>query len=259
MAWTAFPYPDQAYVYDAASLAQAWPRLHLGDCEPFPKKAALVDAWIAFHAGDFQRAAKLGLNVGVDGYSVAHKATCLYANYLEPSETKKYALFDEVAERCDRQKLEQPDNPAGYYWQAYALGRYAQGISIVKALAQGIAPKVRNDLDKAIRLAPQHADAHIALGAYHAEIIGTVGAVIAGLTYGARKEDCYKAFRKGLELDPDSAIGRIEYANAMLLLEGKKKADEAAELYRQAAAFAPIDATERLDVEAGKQRLQEAR
>jgi tetratricopeptide (TPR) repeat protein len=256
MAWTAFPHPDEAYVYDEARLKEAWPQLHLGDCEPFPKKAALVDAWIAFHAGDFQRAYKLGLAVGVDGYTVAHKASCIYANYLEPSEKKKFALFEEVAERCDRQQLEQPDNPAGYYWQAYALGRYAQGISIVKALAQGIAPKIRHDLGKAIDLAPLHADAHVALGAYHAEIIGSVGAMIAGLTYGARKDDCFRAFRCGLELDPDSAIGRVEYANALLLLEGKKKTEEAVALYRQAAALKPQDATERLDVEAAQRRLQ---
>jgi hypothetical protein len=256
MPWTAFPHRDDAYVYSAAELKQAWPQLHRGDCEPFPGKAALVDAWIAFHAGDFARAARLGLDVGVAGYSVAHKATCIHANHLEPNEKKKFALFEEVAERCERQQLEQPDNPAGYYWQAYALGRHAQGISIVKALAQAIAPKIRADLDKAIRLAPAHADAHIALGAYHAEIIGTVGALIAGLTYGARKQDCYKAFEQGLALEPASAIGRIEYAHAMVILEGKKKLAEVATLYREAAALTPHDATERLDVEAAK-RLAE--
>jgi len=250
MAWTAFPQPDDAWVYGAAELKLAWPQLHLGDCEPFPKKPALVDAWIAFHAGHFARAARLGLDVGVEGYSVAHKATCIYANYLEPNERKKFALFDEVAERCDRHQLEQPDNPAGYYWQAYALGRYAQGISIVKALAQGIAPKVRAGLDKAIRLAPAHADAYIALGAYQAEIIATVGALIAGLTYGARKNDCFAAFQKGLALDPESAIGRIEYAHAMLGLEGKKRSDEALLLYRQAGSFKPQDATGWLDIDA---------
>ena len=255
MAWTAFPHMDDAWVYNAAELKLAWPQLHLGDSEPFPKKPALVDAWIAFHAGHFARAARLGLDLGVDGYSVAHKATCIYANYLEPNERKKFALFEEVAERCDRHQLEQPDNPAGFYWQAYALGRYAQGISIVKALAQGIAPKVRAGLDKAIRLAPAHGDAHIALGAYQAEIIATVGALIAGLTYGARKADCYAAFQKGLALDPESAIGRIEYAHAMLGLEGKKRSDEALALYRQAAAFTPHDATGWLDIAAAQAAL----
>ena len=69
MAWTTFPHADEAYVYTAASLKKAWPRLHVGDAEPFPKKAALVDAWIAFHAGDFEAATKMGLAAGVDGYA----------------------------------------------------------------------------------------------------------------------------------------------------------------------------------------------
>ena len=255
MAWTAFPYPDPAYVFDAAGLACAWDQLHLGDAEPFPKNPAVVDAWIAFHAGDFERARKLGLSVACGGYAVAHKATCIYATYLEPSEKRRLELFQEVAERCERQQAEQPDNPAGYFWQAYALGRSAQRISIVKALARGLAPKVHAGLEAAIRLAPMHADAHFALGAYHAEIIGSVGGLIAGLTYGARKDDCYKAFLEGLQLDPGSAVGRIEYANALVLVEGKKKIDDARGLYREAAALAPMDAAERLEVEAAKAKL----
>jgi tetratricopeptide (TPR) repeat protein len=257
MAWTKFPHADDAYVYTAATLKKAWPRLHIGDAEPFPKKAELVEAWIAFHAGDFEKAVKIGLDFGVEGYSVAHKASCIYATYLEKSDKKKIAMFEEVAERCERQQQEQPDNAAGYYWHAYALGRYAQGISIVKALAQGIAPKVRASLDKTIKLAPRHADAHIALGAFHAEIIASVGAMIGGLTYGVKKEEGYKAFKKAIELNPDTAIGRIEYANALVTLDGKKKMDDAVKLYEEAAAVEPQDAMERLDVEAAKEELED--
>ena len=86
MAWKKFPYPDNAYVYTPLSLETAWQRLHAGDAEPFPAQAALVQAWIAYHAGDFERAAKLGLAVGVPGYSVAHKATCMHATHLELDE-----------------------------------------------------------------------------------------------------------------------------------------------------------------------------
>jgi tetratricopeptide (TPR) repeat protein len=257
MAWIAFPYHDDAYLVDAPALKQAWARLHAGDAEPFPKKAALVDAWIAFHAGQFETATKLGLAVGVDGYSVAHKATCSYADYLEPSEKKKLALYEEVAERCERHQAEQPDNPAAFYWQAYALGRYAQGISVVKALAQGIASRVHVDLDAAIRLAPSRAEAYIALGAYHAEIISSVGTMIGALTYGVRKDACHTAFRKALELNPDSPIARIEYAKALVMLEGKKKMEEAIGLVRQSAQLAPQDAKERLEVELAKQQLEE--
>ncbi|HEU4778204.1 MAG TPA: hypothetical protein VFS95_15420 [Telluria sp.] len=257
MAWSKFPHPDDAYVYTAASLKKAWPRLHVGDAEPFPKDARLVEAWIAFHAGDFERAAKLGLDVGVDGYAVAHKATCIYATYLEKSEKKKIATFEEVAERCERQQQEQPDNAAGYYWHAYALGRYAQGISVVKALAQGVGAKVKHSLDMTLKLAPKHADAHIALGTYHSEIIDKVGAMIGGLTYGVKKEEGYKHFKKALELNPDSAIARIEYANALVMLDGKKKMDEAVGLYEAAAGCDARDAMERLDVEAAKAELED--
>ncbi|MBA5606401.1 hypothetical protein H3H36_13670 [Duganella sp. FT3S] len=257
MAWSKFPHPDDAYVYTAASLKKNWARLHVGDAEPFPKDARLVEAWIAFHAGDFERATKIGLDVGVDGYSVAHKATCMYATYLEKSEKKKIATFEEVAERCERQQQEQPDNANGYYWHAYALGRYAQGISVVKALAQGVGAKVKHSLDMTLKLAPKHADAHIALGTYHSEIIDKVGAMIGGLTYGVKKEEGFKHFKKALELNPDSAIARIEYANALVMLDGKKKMDEAVGLYEAAAACEPRDAMERLDVELAKEELED--
>lgn len=257
MAWKAFPHPSSAYVYTPASLKKAWTRLHAGDAEPFPKDAALVQAWIAFHAGQFETAARLGLEAGVAGYSVAHKASCIYATYLEADEKAKIAAFEEVAQRCERQQAEQPDNPAGYYWHAYSLGRYAQGVSVVKALAQGVGAKVRSSLDMTLKLAPGHSDAHIALGAYHAEIIDKVGAMIGGLTYGAKKETGYQHFKTALELNPDSAIARIEYANALVMLDGKKKMAEAVSLYQAAAACAAADAMECLDAEAAKEELSE--
>lgn len=257
MAWSKFPYLDDAYVYTPASLKKAWSRLHAGDAEPFPKDAALVDAWIAFHAGEFEKAVKLGLAQGVAGYTVANKAACIYANYLEKSEKKKLSMFAEVAERCEQQQREQPDVAAGYYSHAYALGRYAQGISIVKALSQGIGNKVKHSLDMTIKLAPKHADAHTALGAYHAEIIDKVGAMIGGLTYGAKKEDGLKFYKSALTLNPHSAIARVEYANGLIMLEGKKKMNDAVKLYEEAAACEPLDAMERLDVELAKQELED--
>lgn len=257
MAWAKFPYPEEQYNYTPTSLKKAWARLHTCDAEPFPKEAALVDAWIAFHAGDFEKATKIGLEQGMAGYSVANKATNIYANYLEKSEKKKLALFLEVAERCEAQQKEQPKNAAAYYNHAYALGRYGQGISVVKALAEGLGTKVKNSLDMTIKLAPKHADAHISLGTYHAEIIDKVGAMIGGLTYGAKKDEGLKFYKTALELNPHSAIARVEYANGMVMLEGKKKMGEAVKLYEEAAACEPLDAMERLDIELAKAELED--
>ena len=255
MAWTPFPYPDPAYRYTPEGLKAAWPALHGGDLEPFPGNPALLQAWIAFHAGEFERAARLGLDVGVNGYSVAHKAICIYAQYLEPNEKKRIATFECVAERCERQQREQPDNPSGWYWHGYALGYYSTGISVLKALAQGLGAKVRHSLETTLRLAPARPDAHVALGVYHTEIVDKAGAVIGGLTYGARKEAGYRHFETALRLNPESAIARVEYARALRLLDGKRKLPEAHTMLEQAVAVQAHDAVERLDIEAARIEL----
>ena len=255
--WAKFPYADKKFVYTAATLKKAWDRLHRGDCEPFPKDAAVVDAWIAFHAGEFHRAAEHGLKAGGAGITVANKATAIYANYLEEHEKTKLALFEEVASRAEQQQADEPKNANAFYWHAYALGRYAQGISVAKALAAGIGGKVRASLEAALKLAPKHADAHIALGAYHAEIIDKVGAMVGGLTYGAKKDAGLKHFETALKLNPDSAIARIEQANGFVMLEGKKALVRAEALYAEAAACVPLDAMEALDVELAKSELED--
>lgn len=255
--WTKFPHAEKKFEYTRASLKKSWDRLHRGDAEPFPKSDALVDAWIAFHAGDFQTATELGAKAGADGVNVANKSQAIYANYLEANDKKKLELFEEVASRAEKLQRDQPKNANAYYWQAYALGRYAQGISIAKALAQGIGGKVKNALETAIKLAPKHADAHIALGAYHAEVIDKVGAMIGGLTYGAKKDVALKNYQTALKLNPESAIARIEYANGLVMLEGKKALKQAEELYAEAAACEPMDAMEKLDVEQAKAEIED--
>ena len=255
--WTKFPHAEKKFEHTRASLKKSWDRLHKGDAEPFPKSDAVVDAWMAFHAGDFQSAAELGAKAGADGVNVANKSQAIYANYLETNDKKKLELFEEVALRAEKLQRDQPKNANAYYWQAYALGRYAQGISIVKALAQGIGGKVKTALETAIKLAPKHADAHIALGAYHAEVIDKVGAMIGGLTYGAKKDAAMKNYQTALKLNPDSAIARIEYANGLVMLEGNKALKQAEQLYAEAAAMDAMDAMEKLDVEQAKAEMED--
>ncbi|HJV69596.1 hypothetical protein [Ideonella sp.] len=254
--WTAFPYDGSEYQYDAAALKKHWARLHAGDAEPWPKDEAVQAAWALFHAGQFQKAAEAGLKAGGAGITVANKAQAIYANYLEKSEKNKLALFLEVSERAGAQQAEEPQNPNAWYWQAYALGRYSQGISVAKALAQGLGSKVKTALETTIKLAPKHADAHIALGAFHAEVIDKVGKLL-GKTQGADAATGLKLYKEALALNPASAIAMVEYANGLVMLEGDKKMAEAEKLYADAAACTPMDAMERLDVEMAKAELED--
>jgi tetratricopeptide (TPR) repeat protein len=254
--WTAFPHAGD-YSFDAASVKRNWARLHAGDAEPLPKDAKVLEAWALFHNGEFQKATDAGLKAGGDGITVANKAACIYANYLEKKEKTKLDLFMEAAERAEQQAAADPKNPNAWYWQAYALGRYGQGISVAKALAQGLGGKVKEALERAIKLQPRHADAHIALAAFHAEVIDKVGSLIGGMTYGAKKETGLKLFQEALKLNAASAIAMIEYANGLVMLEGDRKMKEATKLYEQAAATKPFDAMERLDVEMAKAELED--
>jgi tetratricopeptide (TPR) repeat protein len=254
--WTPFPHASE-YSFDAAATKKQWARLHTGDAEPCPKDAAVLNAWALFHGGDFAGATAAGLAAGGAGITVANKATAIYANYLEPKEKTRLDLFMQVAERAEAQAAAEPGNANAWYWHAYALGRYSQGISVAKALAQGLGGKVKESLEKAIALSPKHADARIALGAFHAEVIDKVGSLIGGMTYGAKKDASLKLFQEALKLNPGSAIAMVEYANALVMLEGDKKMKEATALYEKAAASEPADAMERLDVDMARAELEE--
>jgi tetratricopeptide (TPR) repeat protein len=254
--WTAFPYDAAEYTYDAAALKKKWARLHAGDAEPLPKDDKVLAAWALFHAGEFQKATEAGLKAGGAGITVANKAQSIYANYLEKSEKTKFALFLEVASRAEAQAVEDPKNANAYYQIAYSLGRYSQGISVAKALAQGLGSKVKTALETAIKLQPKHADAHITLGAFHAEVIDKVGSLL-GRTQGASKDTGLTMFKTALKLNPTSAIAMVEYANGLVMLEGDKKMKEAEKLYADAAASDPQDAMERLDVEMAKAELED--
>jgi len=254
--WTAFPYDASDYTYDATALKKQWTRLHASDAEALPKEAGALAAWAAFHRGDFQSAYDLGLKTGGPGVAAANKAQAIYANYLEKNEKKKLEMFLEVSERAEAQQAEDPKNASAYYWQAYALGRYSQGISVARALAQGLGTKIKTALETTLQLAPKHADAHAALGTFHAEVIDKVGKLL-GKTQGADAATGLKMFKKALELNPHSAVLRVEYANGLVMLEGEKKMKEAEKLYAEAAAHQPVDAMERLDVEMAKAEMEE--
>jgi tetratricopeptide (TPR) repeat protein len=245
--WTAFT-PEGRFGFDRKSLTKQWFRLHARDQESLPTDTTLMDAWVLFHNGHFQEARRIGLALGDAGTTVANKATCVYARQLEPVEDQRQALYQWVSERAAVQTMREPGNPNAHYLLAYSLGRYSQGISVAKALALGMGSRIKTALETTIALQPLHADAHFALGAFHAEIIDKVGALIGGMTYGARKETGLQMFEQGFKLQPLSPVGLVEYARALVMLEGDERQAEASAHYDKAAKLTPVDAQEHLDI-----------
>jgi tetratricopeptide (TPR) repeat protein len=277
--WAAFPHDAKPYAYAGDALKKAWPKLHAGDCEPFPdamRAAALLkaagkaspkldadalattlqDAWRAFHHGDFQAAFEAGEALGPIGASVATKALGIHATYLVKGEADKLKRFEQAARLAEAAIKALPDDANSHYRHAFALGRYSQGLSIAKALKQGIAGKVRESLDTALELAPKHAEAHTALALYHAEIIGKIGAMIGGLTYGAKASEADSHIKTALKLTPDSPIAHIEHGNVLMLLDPRRNEDAAATAYEKAARAKPLDAMEALDAAYAREQLE---
>jgi len=269
-AWAPFPHDAKAFQFAGDALKKAWPKLHAGDCEPYPDArraaallkaagksapkldadalaAALQDAWRAFHRGDFQQAFEAGEALGPVGASVAVKALGIHATYLVEDEAERLRRHEQAGRLAEAAIKALPGEANSHYRHAFALGRYSQGISIAKALKLGIAGKVRASLDAALELAPKHAEAHMALALYHAEIVGKIGAMIGGLTYGAKASEADKHIREALKLAPASPIAHVEHGNLLLLLDARRNEDAAAEAYEKAGKCKPLDAMETLD------------
>ncbi|MDA8453496.1 hypothetical protein M4R22_01855 [Acidovorax sp. GBBC 3334] len=252
--WSPFPHAD-AYPFTADEVRRQWSRLHQGDAEPCPADPTVLEAWALFHSGRFEEAARAGLAAGGAGVTAANKATIVYATYLEPSEATRLQLLEEASHRSRAQAQAEPGNANAWFWHAYALGRYSQGISVAKALAQGLPREVRSALGRTIDLSDRHADARLALAVFHAEVIDKVGEMVGSITHGARREESLRLFEEAFALNPHSVIGRIEYANALVMLEGEGRGAEATRLYEDAAQAEAADAAERLAVELARLEL----
>jgi tetratricopeptide (TPR) repeat protein len=280
--WNSFPHTNTEFSYEGERLLDSWPDLHLGDCVEFPDAdwveqsldetpnaapdnfdgdfAALAmtiqDAWRCFHCGDFQGAVSHSEQCGQLAHAAANKAEGIYATYLEPDESKQQAHFLAAIARTESAIQHMPDDPNSHYFHGFNLGRYSQSISIVKALSQGIGGKIQTSLQNALELQPDHAEAHTAMGMYHAEIISKVGKMLGKMTYGASAAKALQHFDRALELAPGSPIAHIEYGNGLYLLFEDDRLDDVSDLYVKASELEPADAMEKLDVDAALAELE---
>lgn len=278
--WNPLPANIERFDFAGDALKRNWERLHKGDCEHFPEThyielllerhpglrdtvidaahtaAQLQQAWRLYHQGDFGAAFELAESLGPVAVTCAAKSIGIYATYLVDDTKQKLKLFKQGLTLCEQAQKVMPDYPNAWYFHAYSVGRYGQTISVAQALAEGLGGKIRHSLDKALKLQPDHAEAHIAMGAFQAEVIDKVGALVGGLTYGAKKDSAVEHFEIALDLLPESAIVRIEKAEALMLLFGNKKVDEATRLYNEAAECEAADVMEALDIGRAKASLE---
>ena len=259
--WTTLP-DDFKFDYSQQQLLDVWETVHAGDQEIHPLDYegdeellnAQAGAWLHYHNGDYQKAAQIALELGEDGSVILAKSVAAYCDYLCESEDEALDLLKSSMKICENAAENQTDYANAQFVCALIMGRYSQRISITKALSQGLGGKIKSYLEATLTLEPNHAEAHTAMGLYHAEIIDKVGAMLGGLTYGAKKPIALKHFETTMELTPNTAIAAIEYANGLVLLKGS--ASKISELFNHAASCEAFDALQNCDVNFANEQLE---
>ena len=110
----------------------------------FPKDADVLEAWRHFHAGDFAQAVEAGQSAGGAGVNAAVKAQIgLRQLSREVRQGEDRRCSKRRPRSADARRREAPKDANAHYLYAFALGRYSQGISVAKALAQGFGGKIK--------------------------------------------------------------------------------------------------------------------
>ena len=198
----------------------------------------------ALSEGRFVEAAKLGeaLNTS-DGYALAAEALAIHGHYLAAEDTKA-ELLDRAMQLGQEAIREDSENPAAHLQHAHAMGRYTQAVGTLKVKRE-YAGQVRAALERALILEPGLAEAHLSLGAWHAEAIRG-GGFMARMLFGASGNDAIAHYGAALELAPDAKIVHAEYALGLLLLDRRRHLEEARSLLERARELPARDAHDRI-------------
>lgn len=203
-----------------------------------------------FEQGNWQAAATAAATLNSsEGFALAAEATTA-GSALVPDNQKK-ALFEKAQGYAKQAIAKDKNNAEAYFELARAQGRLAQFSGIFQSL--GLAQDMKKNLDTAIKLDPKLAGAYVALGLWNANLdAGGIKGAIAVQATGATRGNVVPNFEKAIALEPEEAVHRFEYGNALLTM-GKKS--EAAAQFQKAVGMRANTFWEKRNLEAAKAAL----
>ena len=201
---------------------------------------SIDDARAAFREGRFLEAADLAEAIqSSEGYALAAQSLAAHGHFMATGDERKGFLeramrLGEAAVRADS------SNAEAYYQSAHAVGRYAQSVGKLTALRRGLAGRIRGLLEDTLAIRPDFAEAHMALGSWHAGI-ASAGRV-ARFIYKGNRKDAVIHYERALELEPDSKVILMEYALNLPELDREGGRERAGALLSKAAELPVLDA-----------------
>ena len=201
---------------------------------------SIEDARAALREGRFLEAAELGEAEGTsDGYALAAQSLAVYGHYAAPEEDRN-AVLERAVELGEAAVGADPANAEAHLQAAHALGRRALSVGRLSALSEGLAGRIRDFLESALAIRPDFADAHTALGSWHADVADA--GRIARWMFGGDREEAIIHFERALELAPDSKAVLLEYALRLPELDREGGRERAREMLTHAVELPAGDA-----------------
>jgi tetratricopeptide (TPR) repeat protein len=176
-----------------------------------------VPAWAAengsaalFAKGDYLAAAKAGAAEGT-ATSLALAARAILADATLRDAPCLECLQN--AEALARRAIAaDPNNMEAHIHLAVALGYQARIIGPIRARFQGFAEQAKQEIETALRLAPNSHWALSAAGGFNIEVVRSGGRLLGSLLYGASFEDGVAYFHKAVAADPENPLIKLQYA-----------------------------------------------
>ena len=106
---------------------------------------------------------------------LAAQAASYHAMYVAKPEEKR-AWFERAEKAASQAIAQDPGLAEAHFERARALGRLSQFKGILEALAEGLAPRIRADLEETLKRKPDHAGAMVALAAGYTLLTGGIPA-----------------------------------------------------------------------------------
>jgi len=121
------------------------------------------------------RAVSVALTAAPGDYGVLWRAARVtFAESDDPRRPKdeRSRLGKQAYDLAERAIAANPNDVAGHYWAALSIGRYAQGMGVVRALANGIEGKFKTPLERATALDVryEHGNIPVIWAAYYIEL-----------------------------------------------------------------------------------------
>ena len=176
-----------------------------------------------------------------EGFALASRSVTIQAYYIS-GDDERDALFERALALAQEAIRSDPGSPEAHIQSARVMGRHGQTIGVLESSAKGYAEKIRETVEKALRLNPEMPEALLSMGMWHSEVVSSLGSFMADIMFGADEDDAIEFYERALRGAPEEKIVPLEYAISLLDLDDDEYRKQARRLLQRAIELPVKDA-----------------